>query len=129
MKKWNQVRCNACGNTTIELSDVRIGEYVGPCNICHEGLLQRIASFSFARGWRPHWNTAVGGYVENKRQMEDSLKQLSDRESARLGTTQTYERVDMREKEALGVTDEGLDATRKRRREAGLDAPTRKIVI
>ena len=129
MKKWYQVRCNACGNVTIDLADVRIGEYVGSCNVCHEGLLQRIASFSFTRGMKPHFNTAVGGYVESKRQMDDKLKALSDRDSVRTGTTQTYERVDMRESAALGVSDEGLDATRKRRREAGLDHPTKKTII
>ena len=129
MKKWYQVRCNACGDLTIELSDVRIGEYVGPCPICHEGLLQRIASFSFKRGMQPHFNTAVGGYVESQREFDEKLKMYSERDSIRTGTTQTYEKVDLREKDALGVSDEGLDATRKRRRELGLDASTRKTII
>ena len=63
-----------------------------------------------------HFNTTVGGYVSNEREMRDALKRVRDEQSERLGIEHNYEyltRAEMADPSAHGVTDEGLDTTRR----------------
>jgi hypothetical protein len=76
----------------------------------------------------PHWNNAVGGYVRNLREFDDALKRKSDEMSERLGKEHRFRRVDWADAAAAGgVTEDGLDATRKAQRDTGKDEPTRRL--
>jgi hypothetical protein len=63
-----------------------------------------------------HFNYSVGSYVSNERQLRDALKVASDQASHKSGMDTEYEYLtaaDMAEPSAHGVTDEGLDDTRR----------------
>lgn len=49
----------------------------------------------------------------------DQLKMTADRQTERTGIPHNYSPVDLRDKEALGVTSEGLDSTYDRLRRIG----------
>jgi hypothetical protein len=63
-----------------------------------------------------HFNHSVGEWVSNKRQFYDSLKRKSEQSSIRTGMDvdlQPLTPSDMAEASAHGVTDEGLEDTRR----------------
>lgn len=73
--------------------------------------MKRVWSFSFHRPMPDHFNASTGTYVRNERQFRDELKKMSDEATERTGIPHNYVPVDPMDKEALGVTDEGLDTT------------------
>jgi hypothetical protein len=62
-------------------------------------------------GIEPHYNSAVGAYVQNMTDLSDKMKIASDDATERLGIPHDFRPVDPRDTEKLGVTEEGLDAT------------------
>lgn len=68
---------------------------------------------------RAHWNNTVGQYVSNDREFRDALKRGSEEASVRTGIDHNFQPVDGREKEALGVTDHGLEEQERKHRELG----------
>lgn len=71
-----------------------------------------------------HLNSATGTVVSSATKHADDLKRASDAATARTGMEHRFVPHDNRDPDvarALGVTDEGLDVTRRRRRDAGLD--------
>jgi hypothetical protein len=63
-----------------------------------------------------HFNHSVGEWVSNRRQFYDALKRRSDQSSARTGMDvdlQPLSPSDMAEAASHGVTEEGLDDTRR----------------
>lgn len=119
MRRLLAAKCTGCGNRTEEFGDVGIGCYVDPiCNICG-GRLQRIASFFFHRSMPEHYNNATGTYVNNERNFKDDLKRKSEEATIRTGMEHNFVPVDLREKEALGVTDEGLHEQTRRLHDTG----------
>lgn len=63
-----------------------------------------------------HYNTAVGEFITSKQQFYDGLKRQSEVASIRTGIDHNYEPLDpsdMAEASSHGVTEEGLDITRK----------------
>jgi hypothetical protein len=65
----------------------------------------------------------VGRYVRTRGEFLDALQKGSEEASAVMNRDVRYEPVDLREKDALGVTEAGLDETRRYRRKVGLDEP------
>jgi len=55
-----------------------------------------------------HWSTALGKPVSDRRRFLAELRKSSDLASERLGFEQNYQPVDIDDRKALGVTDEGL---------------------
>jgi predicted nucleic acid-binding Zn ribbon protein len=117
--------CQECGNEAIDTEFHPIGHpHSRKCEACG-GVLRRSVCFSIKRGMREHFNPTVGSYVSGERQFKDGLKRASESASIQTGTEHDYQPVDLRDMDALGVTDEGLEHTRKVRRDTGLDpAPT-----
>lgn len=66
-----------------------------------------------------HYNHSLGQYVRNDADARSKLSRASDEMSQRMGFDHSYEFVDGNETKELGVTDEGLDATRARERAEG----------
>jgi hypothetical protein len=63
-----------------------------------------------------HWNHSVGQPIRTMRQFRDALARKSDEMTERTGVPHDYQPVDLSDREALGVTDEGLEETERRRR-------------
>lgn len=75
----------------------------------HGQLGKRQWGFSHHRGVSEHWNHSLGRWVSNKGDFEDGLKQQSESMTERMGFDVNYTRVDPRDKDTLGVTDEGIE--------------------
>jgi hypothetical protein len=76
----------------------------------------RVWSFNHSRTVPEHFNNSVGEFVTNKRQFYDGLKRQSEASSIRTGIEHDFQPVDptdMRDASAHGVTEEGLDSTRR----------------
>ena len=123
--------CGQC-NATIESREfAKIGA-AHPSNHCPlcEGVLWRAASMpAFKHGMEEHFNVAVGRPIRTDAQFRSELSRKSDEISERTGTDHKFAPIDIGDKEACGVTDEGLDATAKRRQDSGLDVSTKKIIV
>lgn len=87
---------------------------------CGEPAYRRFYPPSIMTSMPEHFSHATGGYVSNRRQFLDGLKRGSEEASIRTGTDVNYVEVDPGDKAALGVTDEGLDATHRVHRSIGL---------
>lgn len=83
------------------------------CPICDGPATQVMGSPSFHRGLEGHFNQSLGRYVSGRREYEDGLKAASERATLRTGVVHDYKPIDLRDKERAGVTDEGLDSTRR----------------
>lgn len=66
-----------------------------------------------------HFNTTLGRPVSSQRDFNDGLREASAKASERAQREVSYSPVDLRDKAALGVNDEGLDKTRRRERAEG----------
>jgi hypothetical protein len=82
--------------------------------------MQRDYHFNIGRSFRPHFNHSVGRFVRTQTEFNDALKRAGDKNET------VYSPIDMHE--APGVNDEGMDATRKQRRDSGIDPPTKRII-
>ena len=110
-----QFRCNSCRRlfATTTPGDTAI------CTYCAEVGTRRYAFYT-ASGIKEHWNTAVGQYVSNQREMTEALKRQGEEMSVRTGLDTQYEYVDpadMRDATAHGASEEGLEETRRRQRD------------
>lgn len=116
--------CQSCGyQAPHHLNDFcGIGAPGPTCPLCHVRMVRR-ASFFYKKPMVEHYNPTVGKHVSTQRQFNDELKRLSDEASAHTGITHNYVPVDLAETKALGVTDEGLDATRRAKYRPGLVMP------
>lgn len=100
-----EYRCLGCGQTI--LHDFALDRVSGtPC--CGR-VGQRIWSVSFHRPMPPHFNHSVGRYVSNETKFSDALKEKAEEATAKTGIPHDYKPVDIRDRETLGVTEEGLD--------------------
>lgn len=101
---------------------------------------QRRWGFSVATSFQPHFNSTLGVAVNTKSQFESELSRASEAASRPVinhlsdGTPVEVERpqhnfvpVDMHDKQAMGVTDEGLDATYDRWKAMGRDDDAKKL--
>ncbi len=93
--------------------------------------MRRVWGFSYRPTMVEHWNQSVGKYVSNDRQFRDELKRMGEKESESTGLYHEYVPIDINDRKACGVTDEGLDATRKVRRDSGTVGPEkgRKVIV
>ena len=105
-----QFRCPSCGRTVT--TNAPADKAICACG----NHASRDFSFAVTRGVPEHFNNSVGAYVSNERQLRDALKVASEEASYRNGIDTDYEyvsRADMADAASHGVTEEGLDDTRK----------------
>lgn len=116
-------RCQSCGWETDQSQYSKLGEHADfPCQSCG-GLLRRIVgTFSTASSFEPHFNYSVGCYVNNERQFRDALKHRSEDAFLQTGQESNLIPVDPADVPSMGVTDEGMDETRKQQHD-GLWTP------
>lgn len=83
----------------------------------------RILSFSAKPIMPDHFNRSAGEYVTSERSLKDSFKRQSEAATIRTGIEHNFVPIDPGDKKALGVTDDGLEATARRKRELGEPLP------
>lgn len=108
-----EYKCGVCqqkyGLVTDMDDDYSRKTYVGmQCDRACPGRLARVFSISVAKSMEEHWNPTVGKPISNMGQMRSELSRKSDEMAERLRMPVNYQPVDLREKDALGVTDEGI---------------------
>ena len=74
----------------------------------------QVFDFTFKRGMPEHYNHTTDTYVRGESDFISDLHRKSDEMSVRMGFDVAYEAVDGHDKEALGVTDDGLEDTERR---------------
>lgn len=92
------------------------------CKECGEPTA-RLFSFSERNDLPPHFNQSAGQYVTGQKSLDDSFKRQSELQTARTGIDHNYVAVDPRDKDRLGITDEGLGATYDARKRLGMRIP------
>lgn len=98
-----------------------MSEYGNPvCTPCRGGRMVRVFSFNQKPMMPEHLNSTTGQVVRSERQFRDQLKRQSEAETVRTGIEHNYVPVDVQDRQTLGVTAEGLDATYNRRRKLGM---------
>jgi hypothetical protein len=105
-----QYLCPSCGGAVI--SNSRADGTRCPCG----GEATRDWSFGYVKPFQEHFNQSAGMYVSNERQLKDALKVASEEASHRIGMDHDYEYLsaaDMADATSHGVTEEGLDDSRK----------------
>lgn len=126
-----EYRCRECGST--QLMEAR-GDHLAPDihwtrvdvdghpeggrSYCR-GLMRRVWSVQVAPVMQEHFNTTVQRPVSSMRQFERELRRASDVASEETGIEHRFAPVDPTDRKALGVTDEGLDATNRQRAARG----------
>lgn len=116
-----EFQCRECG--TILHSNSRTEQQ---CNC--GGSLKRKYGFSFKRPMQEHYNPTVGKVISSDRQFTRELKIASEQATERTGIKHSFVPVDISDKEALGVTDTGLQATHDKEVAEGKREPTRRLV-
>lgn len=71
--------------------------------------MARVFSFRAPVAFQPHFNVSVGRFVSSERDFNESLKELSDKQSERTGIAHNYVPADISDSTAFGATDEGMD--------------------
>lgn len=121
MSKLQDYKCKACGEAWTSDwvdSDDPIFRLI-PCPFCFTLGIKKSYSVSVARPMPEHYNPTTGRVEHSMRSIKERLKVASDEATERTGIVHDYQPVDLRDKTALGVTEEGLDATYRRLRDEG----------
>lgn len=61
--------------------------------------------------WHGHHSLTTGNWTTDRRQLSRDLRDGGDKQTQRLGMDHNYIEVDPSDKAAIGITDEGMDAT------------------
>lgn len=72
-------------------------------------MFNRVWGFQQAPMMHEHFNTSTGTVVSSRRGFQDDLKRLSEERTERTGIHHNFVEVDITDKKALGVTDEGIE--------------------
>ncbi len=124
-----EYRCNQCGNATSVTYDIATYEVMKnrpplcACQIPGGHPMVRVFSFAIKPTMVEHLNHTTGQVVSSERQFRDQLKRQSEEATIRTGIEHNFVPVDRQDKETLGVTAEGLDATYNRRKQLGMAIP------
>lgn len=111
-------RCTDCG--TEDTATLPVDRLPRVCRGCGApGPLHRVFGFSHKPGMEEHFNNTVNKPVSSMRQFEDELKRAGDEASAQTGIPHRYVPVDWGDKEALGVTNEGIHESNVARSKMG----------
>lgn len=95
-----------------------------PCHVCGGRLRRDWRHVSMRRSMPAHFNHSVGAFVRNDADFTDALKRKGDEQSERLGIEHRYVRADL---DNCGVTEDGMDDTRRAARDAGKTEATRRF--
>lgn len=117
-----EYRCRECGD--VSYSYDRADRIV--CPVC-DALAHRTWAFAVRLSMPDHYNHAAGQYVSNEAALTEAFHVQSEKATARTGIPHKFAAVHPSDKETLGITDEGLDATHDRNVQSGKSAPVSKL--
>lgn len=113
-----EFKCPTCGARYHFMDRDHLDDRCVNCNT-H---LKRVFSFAIRPTMPDHFNNSTNTYVRNESHFRDELKRLSEEATEYTGIEHDYKPVDWRDKETIGVTEEGLDDTYDRAKEDGRPA-------
>lgn len=99
-------RCECGAETYSTKQGDRLNQMCRSC--ARPGPLKRVWGFAYKQPMQPHWNNTLGRGVSGMREFNDGLKRASDEATARTGIPHNYQPVEWGDKQALGVTGEGI---------------------
>lgn len=117
-------RCPACGDFEL-FQPITATTRVTYCPRCGHFSRKVLAPPAIKTSMPEHFNAALGSYVSSEAEYRDGLKEASEKASQRAGYDMNFTPVDLHDRAALGVTDEGLDATHRRRVAQGREDVTK----
>lgn len=79
------------------------------CPVCDVKEIARVYSFNPLTSFQPHYNVAVGKWVNSDKEFKDALKVASAEQSARTGLDINYVPIDWKDQAAFKPTDDGMD--------------------
>lgn len=99
-----EYKCKLCGliSTTTSRDDP-------VCAHCQHTDVRRIFSFNPLKSFQPHYNVALGRWVNSRSDFKDGLKIASEESSIRTGIDTNYVPVDWQDQAAFKPTDDGMD--------------------
>ncbi len=121
MSKLQDYKCKACGEQWVSDwvdADDPVFRLI-PCPFCFTLGIKKSYAISVQRPMPEHFNAATGRVESSMKAIAEQMKIASEEASERTGVKHDFQPVDMRDKDALGVTEEGLDATYRRLRNEG----------
>ena len=111
-------KCRACG---FVCESSKRGDVINwPHDNCDHLPTRDFSGIRFDKVMQEHYNKSLNRPVSSLRAFDEAMKVESAIASERTGMEHRFERVDPTDKAALGVTDEGMDATNRERRKQGL---------
>lgn len=98
--------------------------YRPQCPTCSNFMRRNYTPPAHRPSFQPHFNAAAGKYVNSKRELQTAFDRASEAATERSGMEHRFVMHDPRDpdmKQHLGVTEQGMDETHRRRRAEGLD--------
>lgn len=110
-----EYRCPDCEHRVI--SHLRGDRLEADCDYCDPAgpvprVFKRVFSVSLQRPMQEHFNSTVGKPISDMRQFKRELARKGAEYTERTGIETNYQPVDMGDRKALGVTDDGLPGSR-----------------
>ncbi len=100
-------------------STTRASKLDQACGWCGTRPMQRVWKLGFEMPMQEHFNQSVGKPISSMRQYRDELKRKSEIASETTGIEHRYVPVDMNDRAALGVTNEGIAESNAHREKIG----------
>jgi len=112
-----EYRCPTC---RARLTSTTRGDRLdASCAACGDpGPHVRVFSVAIHRPMMEHFNRTVGKPISSMQQFRDELSRKGAEYTERTGIEVNYQPIDLADQKAVGATDEGLDATRKKKHDA-----------
>ena len=113
-----EYKCPECGTrgTSMKRGDRLVTE----CPTCQQPRdFKRVFGFALAPIMHEHFNNSVGKPISDMGKYREALKVKSAQDAERLGMDVNYQPIDMGDREALGVTGEGIDESNRVREKRG----------
>lgn len=113
-----EYRCRKCNNVQYRSTPA---DSIGACPLCRNGELRRdYSSISFAGVMQEHFNSTVNMPISDMGQFKRELRRAGEEYTRKTGMPTDYQPVDRSEfGSVLGMTDEGLDTTNRKRMAQG----------
>jgi len=107
-----EYRCPECDSRVV--SHQRGDRLEADCPVCELPNVEhrRVFAVSLQRPMQEHFNSTVGKPISDMRQFKRELARKGAEYTERTGIETNYQPVDMGDRKALGVTDDGLPGSR-----------------
>lgn len=128
-----EYECRSCGRTALSQERYSKDQLTSADTACPNclatGSFKRIFGFAFKRPMQEHFNNSVGKVIRTDAQLKSEFARLSDEAEKYTGNPHKFVPIDPHDKEALGVTDEGLASTHDKLVAEGKKEPARRLFL